>query len=62
MYCVYRVCTFVSPGGAVYSPALTDFTFMVKVRTVWSSHFPTDSCLSIDVLLFPHDAVHTGQA
>ena len=33
----FLICFF-SPGGAVYSPALTDFTFMVKVRTVWPSH------------------------
>lgn len=24
-------------GGAVYSPALTDFTFMVKVRVSWAA-------------------------
>jgi len=51
---------FYSTGGAVYSPALTDFTFMVKVRTLslYSLHvereLPADrvtcgqSCLWID--------------
>lgn len=28
-------------GGAVYSPALTDFTFMVKVRTTCGEHRAT---------------------
>jgi len=29
---------FYSTGGAVYSPALTDFTFMVKVRSLQLSY------------------------
>lgn len=31
-------------GGAVYSPALTDFTFMVKVRKKDLFLLPFESC------------------